>query len=338
MSKEIVTIIGDGGWGTALALLVFENGHTARIWSRFPSYAAEVAESRENTKFLPGIAIPQEILVTSDAAKALAGATFAVVAVPTQYVRATLQDVKPHFRASRAVSVAKGLEKGTLARPSEIIAQVLRPAKVAVLAGPSHCEEVARGLPASVVSASKDLEFAREVQAVFSNQRFRAYANSDPLGTELCGAVKNIVAIAAGISDALGFGDNAKAALLTRGLVEIVRLGRRMGADDRTFYGLAGLGDLIATCVSPYGRNRRVGLEIGKGRKLADVVSGMEQVAEGVETTKAVLDLARRLGVEMPITAEVYSILFEDKDPRQAVVDLMARSLKDETSRGSLER
>jgi glycerol-3-phosphate dehydrogenase (NAD(P)+) len=335
---ETITIIGDGGWGTALALLVFENGHDARIWSKFPSYAAEVAASRENVKFLPGFPIPLGILVTSDAGAALAGATLVVVAVPTQFIRDTLTGIKPHFAANRVVSVAKGLEKGTLSRPSEIIASVTAPERIAVLAGPSHAEEVARGLPASVVSASKDLAFAREVQAVFSNQRFRAYANTDPLGVELCGAVKNIIAIAAGISDALGFGDNAKAALLTRGLVEIVRLGSRLGAASDTFYGLAGLGDLITTSVSPYGRNRHVGMEIGSGKKLKDVLAHMEQVAEGVETTKAVLELAKRLGVEMPITAEVYRILFENKDPRQAVVDLMVRSLKDESPRARSEK
>jgi glycerol-3-phosphate dehydrogenase (NAD(P)+) len=326
-----VTVIGDGGWGTALALVLCENGHEVRLWSKFPEYAAEVASTRENTKFLPGVAIPREVLVTGDAARALAGSTLSVVAVPTQYIRETLQGVKPYFSVSRVVSVAKGLEKGSLSRPSEVISEVVHPSRLAVLAGPSHAEEVARNLPASVVSASRDLEFAREVQAIFSNKHFRAYANSDPLGVELCGAVKNIIAIAAGISDALGFGDNAKSALLTRGLVEIVRLGERVGAQNETFYGLAGLGDLITTSISPYGRNRRVGMEIGRGKRLKDVLSGMEQVAEGVETTKAVLALARRLDVEMPITAEVYNILFEGKNPRQAVIDLMMRSLKDES-------
>jgi len=330
LASEVVTIIGDGGWGTTLALMLFENGHEVRLWSKFPDYAAKLASTRENTKFLPGIAVPTEILVTADAARALAGAALAVVAVPTQFIRATLEAIKPQFAASRIVSVAKGLEVGSLARPSEVIREVLSPTKLAVLAGPSHAEEVARGLPASVVCASRDLDFAREMQTVFSSHRFRVYANSDPLGVELCGAVKNVVAIAAGISDALGFGDNAKSALLTRGLVEIVRLGERMGAQSETFYGLAGLGDLVTTSISPYGRNRRVGMEIGAGKTLKQVLAGMEQVAEGVATTRAVWNLARRLDVEMPITLQVYKILFEDKDPRQAVIDLMMRSLKDE--------
>ncbi len=330
MTKERVAVIGDGGWGTALALLLFENGHDVRLWSKFPEYASEMAASRVNRKFLPGIALPEDLFVTADAAKALCGATLAVVAVPTQYIRATLSEIRGAGLPGRVVSVAKGLERGSLARPSEIVREAVAPAQVAVLAGPSHAEEVARALPATVVCASRDLDFAREIQEVFSNQHFRVYANGDPLGVELCGAVKNVIAIAAGISDALGFGDNAKSALLTRGLVEIVRLGERVGAQAETFYGLAGLGDLITTSISPYGRNRRVGMEIGGGRTLGEVLAGMEQVAEGVTTTKAVLDLAVTLSVEMPITAEVHAILFEDKDPRQAVVDLMMRSLKDE--------
>jgi glycerol-3-phosphate dehydrogenase (NAD(P)+) len=330
MGKEHVAVLGDGGWGTALALLLAENGHDVRLWSKFPSYAAEVASTRQNRKFLPGVTIPNAVEVTSDAARALRRATLVVVAVPTQYIRSTLEEIRGAGKVERAISVAKGLEHGTLARPSEVIREVLAPKAIAVLAGPSHAEEVARGLPATVVCASRDLEYARRVQAMFSSAHFRVYANSDPLGVELCGAVKNVIAIAAGISDALGFGDNAKSALLTRGLVEIVRLGERVGAQTETFYGLAGLGDLITTSISPYGRNRRVGMEIGKGKTLDEVLSGMEQVAEGVATTKAVLDLAETLSVEMPITQEVYHILFERKSPRKAVVDLMMRSLKDE--------
>lgn len=330
VSGRRICVLGDGGWGTALGILLFENGHDVRIWSKFPEYAAEVAASRENVKFLPGIAIAKGIVVTGDAGEALRGVELAVAAIPTQYMRATLEEVSGAGRVGKVVSVAKGLEGGTLRRGSEIAAEVLKAGAVAVLAGPSHAEEVARGLPASVVCASEEMGFAREVQGIFSNQRFRVYASGDALGVELCGAVKNIIAIAAGISDALGFGDNAKSALLTRGVVEIVRLGTALGARSETFYGLAGVGDLITTSISPYGRNRKVGYEIGGGRKLGEILSGMEQVAEGVATTKAVLELAERKGVEMPITAEVYKILFEEKDPRQAVVDLMERRLKDE--------
>ncbi len=331
MAGRSVAVLGDGGWGTALAILLFENGHDVRLWSAFEEYAAEVAATRENHKFLPGVAIPKEIVVTGDPLEALADACLAVAAIPTQYMRATLGRIADHAPSvKRAVSVAKGLERETLERPSEIVREILAPQEIAVLAGPSHAEEVARGLPASVVAASDNLDFAREVQEIFSSHRFRVYSNDDPLGVELCSAVKNIIAIAAGISDAIGFGDNAKSALLTRGMVEIVRLGTALGAKAETFYGLAGIGDLITTSISPYGRNRRVGMEIGKGRKLGEILAGMQQVAEGVPTTKAVLDLAAKHGVEMPITSEIYQILFEDKDPRQAVVDLMMRSLKDE--------
>jgi glycerol-3-phosphate dehydrogenase (NAD(P)+) len=330
MSGRKIAVLGDGGWGTTLALLLFENGHDVALWSAFADYAAGMARERENTRFLPGIAIPGEVLITADAAEALGGAQLAVVAIPTQYMRGALEKIAAEANAPSAVSVAKGLERETLERPTEIIAEVFRPERVGVIAGPSHAEEVARGLPASIVAASDDLDFARELQEVFSSSRFRVYAHDDPLGVELCGAVKNVVAIAAGISDALGFGDNAKSALLTRGVVEIARLGTALGARAETFYGLAGIGDLITTSVSPFGRNRKVGMEIGSGKKLDEVLAGMAQVAEGVPTTKAVLDLASKHGVEMPITAEVYQILFENKDPRQAVVDLMMRSLKDE--------
>lgn len=331
MSSRKIAVLGDGGWGTALALLLFENGHDVRLWSAFADYAAEMASSRENTKFLPGVPLPGELLVTGDAAEAIDAVEIAVAAVPTQFMRATLARVAGAGAVPAVVSVAKGIERDSLSRPSEIVNDVLAPEKLAVLAGPSHAEEVARGLPASVVAASSDLAFAREVQEVFANGRLRVYANDDPLGVELCGAVKNIIAIAAGISDAVGFGDNAKSALLTRGLVEIARLGTALGAKESTFYGLAGVGDLITTSVSPHGRNRRLGMAIGEGKKLSQILEETEQVAEGVPTTKAVLDLAAKHGVEMPITAEVYRILFEDKDPRQAVVDLMMRRLKDES-------
>ncbi len=332
MAALKTAVLGDGGWGTALALLLFENGHDVALWSAFSDYAAEMAVSRENRRFLPGRPIPREVLITSDAAEALEGAWLAVVAIPTEYMRETTKRISQSGgTVDRAVSVAKGLERETLARPSEIIEEVFSPLSTAVLAGPSHAEEVAAGLPASLVAASDDVDFAREVQEVFSNHRFRVYANDDPLGVELCGAVKNIIAIAAGISDAVGFGDNAKSALLTRGLVEIVRLGSILGAKPETFYGLAGIGDLITTSVSPHGRNRRVGMEIGAGHSLSEVLEGMSQVAEGVPTTRAVLDLAARNGVEMPITAEVAAILFEDKEPREALADLMMRSLKDES-------
>jgi len=229
------------------------------------------------------------------------------------------------------VSVAKGIENRTLLRPSQIVSDVLGRAPVAALSGPSHAEEVARGLPTTVAVASRNAELARRVQRLFMTDRFRVYTNNDLVGVELGGAVKNIIAIAAGICDGLGLGDNAKAALLTRGLAEMIRLGVAMGARRETFAGLAGMGDLITTCMSPYGRNRAVGVQLGQGRKLKEILAGMEQVAEGVRTTRSVRALARRRGVEMPITEQCYRVLFRGKDPTRAVSDLMRRAAKDET-------
>ena len=327
-----VAIFGDGGMGTACALvLAGKPGHQVALWSAFPDYARFLAERRENVKYLPGVRIPDSVRITSDVEQAASGAQMLVLAIPTVYMRATLQRVRPYLRHARpAVSVAKGIEDKTFLRPSEIVHETLGDRPVGALSGPSHAEEVARMLPATVVAASGDLSLARQVQALFSTERLRVYTNVDILGVELAGALKNIIGIAAGICDGLGFGDNAKAALLTRALVEITRFGEAMGAEARTFYGLAGIGDMITTCISPYGRNRAVGHAIGSGRKLADILDGMEQVAEGVATTRAVHDLAERTGVDMPITTEVYRVLFEDKAPLAAVTDLMLRQPKAE--------
>jgi glycerol-3-phosphate dehydrogenase (NAD(P)+) len=228
------------------------------------------------------------------------------------------------------VSIAKGIETETLMRASEVIADCLKAQKIAVLSGPSHAEEVARNLPTTVVASARDMSLARDVQQTFLTQRFRVYTNPDMLGVELGAALKNIIAIAAGILDGLGLGDNAKSALITRGLAEITRLGVAMGADARTFAGLTGLGDLITTCISPHGRNRAVGIAIGRGNRLKEILASMEMVAEGIMTTKSACALAKRHNVEMPITAEVYKVLFEDKDPRQALADLMMRQPKPE--------
>jgi len=287
---------------------------------------------RENRKFLPGVKIPSQIEITSDLAGAVKDAELLVSAVPVVYLRSVMTRLAhPLTRLPIAiVSVAKGIENETLMRGSEIIADCLGAQRIAVLSGPSHAEEVSRGLPATVVASARDMTLAREIQQTFMTQRFRVYTNPDLVGVELGAAVKNVIAIAAGILDGLGLGDNAKSALITRGLAEITRLGVAMGADARTFAGLAGLGDLITTCISPHGRNRAVGMAIGKGKRLKEVLAGMEMVAEGVMTTKSVCALAARHGVEMPITAEVHKVLFEDKDPRQALADLMMRQAKAE--------
>ena len=326
-----ITVLGDGGWGTTLALLLCSKGHRVSLWGAFPEYIDELERTRENKKFLPGIPLPPELRLCRSIDDALPDVDLAVIAVPVVYLRATLEKIKPHYLPTLpAVSVAKGIENDTLLRASEIIAEVLGAIPVAMLLGPSHAEEVARRLPTSVVASAVDMAFAEEVQSIFMTDRFRVYTNPDTVGVELSSAVKNVIAIASGICDGLGFGDNAKAALITRGLAEISRLGIALGAEPRTFAGLTGLGDLITTCISPYGRNRAVGEAIGKGKTCKEVVDGMDQVAEGVWTAKSVRALAAKHGVEMPIADQVYEVLFNDKDPLSAVSDLMMREAKAE--------
>ena len=334
MNSKRILVLGDGGWGTALALVLQHNGHKVTLCSKFPDYASYVNKKRENTKFLPGIKLPPSINITSEFM--IQDLDLIVMAVPTQFCRSVLEDVKsriPHsaFRIP-IVSVAKGIEQKTIKRPSQIIKEVLDypKDKIAVLSGPSHAEEVARKKPASVVVASANKKLARDLQAIFSNEYFRVYTQDDVIGVETAAAVKNIIAIAAGICDGLGLGDNAKSALLTRGMVEISRLGEALGGHKKTFFGLAGIGDLITTCISPHGRNRAVGARIGKGETLNQILKSMQQVAEGVWTAKAVMKLIRKHKVEMPITQEVYKILFENKSPIKAVYSLMTRKPKGE--------
>lgn len=325
-------ILGDGAWGTALALLLAQDArHRVTLWSARPENGRLLQERRENVHLLPGVPIPPSIHLTMDVAEAVAGADLWVAAIPTVYLRSTLQRVLGQLRPGAPVlSVAKGLEQSTFLRPSEVLTELLGVEDVAVLSGPSHAEEVSRGMPTSVVAASRDLELARRVQQHFSTDRFRVYTNLDPIGVELGGALKNVIGIAAGISDGLGLGDNAKSALLTRGLVEMTRFGVALGAEPQTFAGLAGLGDLITTCVSRHGRNRRVGELLARGQRLAEVVAGTDMVAEGVYTARSVYERAGRMGIDMPITTEVYRVLYENKEPRDAVNDLMLRSPKGE--------
>jgi glycerol-3-phosphate dehydrogenase (NAD(P)+) len=331
MTPQQVTVIGDGGWGTTLALLLLGKGHRVRLWGAFPEYIEEMRQRRENVKFLPEIPLPEELELCSEAGAALLDADLAVAAVPTQFLRRVLRRVAASVPArTPIVSVAKGIENRTLMRPSQVIRDVLGRVAVLALSGPSHAEEVARGLPASVACASGSADLARRVRELFMTDRFRVYSHTDLVGVELGGATKNVIAIAAGICDGLDLGDNAKAALLTRGLAEMARLGAALGARKQTFAGLAGMGDLITTCMSAYGRNRSVGVQIGQGRTLGEILDGMEQVAEGVRTTKSVRLLARRHGVDVPITEQCYRVLFRRKDPRRAVADLMTREAKDE--------
>jgi len=325
-------ILGDGAWGTAIALHLARNPeHQVTLWSARADNGQLLQECRENVRLLPGFPIPPAVALTLDIQQALAGADLLIAAIPTVYLRETLQVVAPALRQDRPVlSLAKGLEITTFLRPTEIVRQVLGVHRLAVLSGPSHAEEVSRGLPTTLVAASTDADLARWLQQCFSTERFRVYTNPDVVGVELAGALKNIVGIAAGISDGLGFGDNAKAALLTRGLVEMTRFGVALGADYQTFFGLAGLGDLITTCISRHGRNRHVGERLAAGEQLADILSSMRMVAEGIYTTRSVHDKAAKMEIPMPITTEVYRVLYERKDPRTAVSDLMLREPKSE--------
>ena len=321
-----IAVIGDGGWGTALALLLESNGHEVRLWSAFPEYASQLAATRENTKFLPRVPIPWSVMITSEITEAIDGAELIVMAVPAQFVRPVCNKLAVAYKRSvPVVSVAKGIENSSNLRPSEVIEQILQPVWVAVLSGPSHAEEVARKQPTIVAVAARKEAYAALVQRHFMMERFRVYTNADIIGVELGGALKNVIGVAAGICDGLGLGDNAKSALITRGLAEIARLGHAMGAQRATFAGLSGLGDLITTCFSPYGRNRWAGEQIGKGVSPRDVVASTEMVIEGVYTVRSARALAEQLKVTMPITEEVYRVVFRHKSPARAVADLMER-------------
>lgn len=326
-----ISILGDGGWGTALAILLSKKGCEVRLWGAFPDYVAFLKEKRENVKFLPEVLIPEEISISSDLAGVIKDTALIVLAIPSHVMRQVVRRLKGFdLTNSIVLSVTKGIENETLMRMSEVIIEEIDPGKLAVLSGPSHAEEVARGIPTTVVTSSNDDSIAKEIQKIFMTERFRVYTSPDMIGVELGGSLKNIIAIAAGLSDGLGFGSNTKAALLTRGMVEITRLGVKMGANPATFKGLSGIGDLITTCISPYGRNRRVGELIAKGKRLDEILEEMEMVAEGIRTTKSGRDLAQKYRVEMPITQEIYSVLYEGKDPRSAVSDLMMRAPKPE--------
>jgi glycerol-3-phosphate dehydrogenase (NAD(P)+) len=321
-------VIGDGSWGTTLALHLVRNGAQVKLWSAFPDFAQELERTRENKRFLPGVPLPRELEVTADPHRAADGANLVVSVVPTQYLRGVALRFEDALGGNLAiVSATKGIEIETFKTPSQILVEVLGDRPVCVLTGPSHAEEVALQKPVALLAASTDRELAQRVQAVFSSPYFRVYTHHDPLGAELAGALKNVIAIAAGISDGLGLGDNAKAALLTRGMVEIARYGRSRGASSQTFFGLAGFGDLVTTCCSQHSRNRAVGEAIGRGKSLTEVLSGMKMVAEGVWTAKALFGPEADLGeVSMPIAEQVHAVLFDGKSPREAVLDLMTRT------------
>ncbi|MBU0604758.1 MAG: NAD(P)-dependent glycerol-3-phosphate dehydrogenase [Candidatus Omnitrophica bacterium] len=324
-----ICVIGDGGWGTTLTVLLAKKGFNVTVWGAFPEYLEILKSSHENAKFLPGVRIPDSVKFTASLQEALKGNDIVVLAVPSQYMRGVLTMLKMEDLSDKIfVSVTKGIENDTLKRMSEVVSEVLGERKLVALSGPTIALEVANGSPSTAVAASRDLDLAVMVQDIFITDRFRIYASYDLIGVEVGGSLKNIIAIAAGALDAMGFGTNAKAALLTRGLVEMVRLGVAMGGRAETFYGLSGLGDLMTTCISQYSRNRWLGEEIGKGKPLKDILKETDMVVEGVVTAKSAFDLAKRYEVDMPITCEIYKVLYENKDPKKAVHDLMTRPSK----------
>ncbi|HEX7472105.1 MAG TPA: NAD(P)H-dependent glycerol-3-phosphate dehydrogenase [Candidatus Limnocylindrales bacterium] len=324
-------MIGAGAWGTTLATLLGRN-EPVTLWCRTQESATRIADTRRNEERLPGVDLTPGVRPTNDPA-AVASADLVIVAVPSAYVRATMTVIGPSISpVADVLSVVKGLEQVTLLRMTEVIADAggIEPARIGALSGPNLAAEIARGLPASAVVAALDLALAERVQARLGTRRFRIYVNGDLLGVELCGALKNIIAIAAGAADGLGFGDNGKAGLMTRGLAEMIRLGIAAGANPLTFAGLAGLGDVVATCGSPLSRNHRLGVELAAGRKWAEIETSLPGVAEGAYTVEAAIGLAERYDVEMPIAREVHRALFEGKDVRRCLVDLLARESKDE--------
>jgi glycerol-3-phosphate dehydrogenase (NAD(P)+) len=330
--SEMVAILGTGGWGTAMALVARQAGFRVRLWGRRPEQVEALRRDRENRAYLPSVPLPADLELASDPA-ALDGADRVICAVPTQHVRATLAPLRPRFPAGVPVlSLSKGIEVGTLARPSEILESVLDRPRVTVLSGPSHAEEVARGLPTVVVAASRDEAQARKWQEALSSASLRLYTGDDPVGAEFGGALKNVIAIAAGIADGLGLGDNAKAALVTRGIVEMARLGTALGARKATFFGISGIGDLITSCTSRHGRNLRVGRAVGSGRTLDQALEGMKMVAEGVWTCTAARGLGQKHHLELPITEEVCRILHEGKPPLEGLKSLMTRLPKSEAA------
>lgn len=326
-------VLGDGAWGTAVALLLaVRPEHRVRLWSPRADNGHLLQQHRENVRYLPGITIPFTVQLTLDVAQAIDGADLWIAAIPTVYLRTTLEPVAAQLRAAVPVlSLSKGIEVQTFRRPTEILTEVLGERLMAVLSGPSHAEEVSQGLPTSVVVASSEPDLARDVQRRLGSDRFRVYTSADVLGVELAGAVKNVFGIAAGICDGLGFGDNSKAALMTRSLVEMTRFGVALGAELQTFHGLAGVGDLITTCFSRHGRNRAVGERLGRGETRSQIMASMQMVAEGVWTTRSVYERAVRMGIDMPIATEVYRVLYEDKSPLTSLNELMQRRPRHES-------
>ncbi len=328
-------IIGAGSWGTALSVVLNDAGHDVILWAREPEIADSINRENRNQFYLPHLTLAPAIKANLNIRECIKDRNFIVFATPSHAIRSVAEKIKPMLTGDEIiVNVAKGIEQESFLTPTQILSEVLGDVinedHIGVLYGPSHAEEVCEKKPTTVVSAANSKSTAKLIQQVFSTSRFRVYVNHDMLGVEIAGSVKNVIAIAAGACDGAGLGDNAVAALLTRGLIEIKRLGMKLGASSDTFSGLAGIGDMIVTCTSKHSRNRFVGYEIGKGKKLDEIIKDMNMVAEGVKTTQSVYGMAQKLGVEMPITEAVYRVLFENVPPDVAVSQLMTRDLKDE--------
>ena len=326
-----ISVIGSGSWGTAIAWLLSNNGHDLTLWSYLEEENEMLCESHENKDKLPGVILPETVKYTTSLEKAVNGADMLIMAVPSVAVRATSKNLKALVPDGMIiVDVAKGIEEATLKIMTDVIEEEIPQANVAVLSGPSHAEEVGKGLPTTIVAGAHDIETAKRIQDVFMNPVFRVYTSLDMLGIEIGAALKNVIALAAGIADGLGYGDNTKAALITRGIAEISRLGVEMGAKASTFSGLTGIGDLVVTCASMHSRNRRAGILIGQGMSMQEAMDEVHMVVEGVYSAKAGLKLAEKYHVEMPIVKAVNEILFENKAASNAVMDLMLRMPKDE--------
>jgi len=322
-----ISIIGAGSWGTAIAVLLAKKGCKVKQWVRRPELCDQIRETKENITYLPGVVLPSNIEISSDLEYCCKQSEVLVIATPSHAVRETVNGIKPYISSNQiVVSIAKGIENETLMRMSQIIEEILPENKAAVLSGPCHAEEVARDIPTAIVSSARERKVAEYIQDVFMTPKFRVYTNPDMIGVELGGALKNIIALGAGVIDGLGFGDNTKAALMTRGIVEISRLGESLGAKPLTFAGLSGIGDLIVTCTSMHSRNRRAGIAIGQGKSLEEVLGGTSMVVEGIRTTKSAYDLATKMNVEMPITQEIYNLLYNKAEVKNAVINLMMRA------------
>lgn len=320
-----IGVIGSGSWGIALAVLLYKNGHEVSVWSALPEEIKEMKETRGHHT-LPDLRLPETMCFTEDLEEAMTGKDLLVTAVPSVYVRSTGKRMKPFCRYGQVVvNVAKGIEEATLMTLSEILEEELPMADVAVLSGPSHAEEVSRGLPTTCVAGARSRKTAEYIQEIFMSEEFRVYTSPDIQGIELGGSLKNVIALAAGIADGLGYGDNTKAALITRGIAEIARLGTAMGGKIQTFCGLSGIGDLIVTCASMHSRNRRAGILIGQGKTMEEAVKEVKMVVEGIYSAKAALALAHKYQVSMPIVEEVNGVLFDKKPAGEAVKDLMLR-------------